>query len=73
MKSPTVIELENAGIIIDAITICPHCKQEVTSIKWQLGCCGGSSDDFIEGYLFKDNTFLTETQIEILYKSTNIH
>jgi hypothetical protein len=72
-KSPLIKQLEESGIIVDVITICPYCGTEATAMMWQLGCCGESSDHFIEGYLFNDDSFLTEEQVHALYKSGSIH
>jgi hypothetical protein len=73
MKSKVIQQLENAGIITDMMTICPHCKKEVEPMMWQLGCCGESSDSFVEGYLFNDDTFMTEEQINKYFLSGDIH
>lgn len=72
-KSDIIKKLEEEGIIVDVITICPYCGNEVGSINWQLGCCGESSEHFVEGYLFSDDTFMTEEEIIATYKSSSIH
>lgn len=72
-KHSIIEQLEDAGQIIDVITICPYCGTEVNATKWQLGCCGESSDHFVEAYLFNDDTMMTEAEVLATYKSASLH
>jgi hypothetical protein len=72
-KSSLIKKLEEEGIITDVVTICPYCGSEATSFMWHQGCCGESSDHFVQGYLFSDDTILTEDQVNALYKSGSLH
>jgi len=72
-KSDIIKKLEEEGIIVDVVTVCPYCGNEVGPMNWQLGCCGESSDHFVEGYLFNDDTFMTEEEVLAIYKSGSIH
>jgi hypothetical protein len=73
MKGSVIEELEKNGQIVDVITICPYCGNEVNASKWTVGCCGESSDHFVEAYLFSDDSIMTEEEIVATFKSTSIH
>jgi hypothetical protein len=71
---PSIIkELEDSEMIVDILTICPYCGREVNASMWTLGCCGESSDHFIEAYLFNDDSIMTEEEVLATYKSSAIH
>lgn len=72
-KSDIIKQLEDKGIIVDVLTICPYCGTEATASMWDRGCCGESSQHFQEVYLFNDDTMLTEEEVHAYFKSGAIH